>query len=247
MKYILVSAVLCLLSVASVSAQSLSEQNTANPQQSDAQRKRLVELNRLLNELDQRIDQLKTDKQAAEDERRRLLVEIARDEAEREFKGGRSFVVVKIESDMTVRLLMHGVEQSFHLFGYYVPLKNSERGIAFLKHELESGVAYVRCEDAECHWGYLYSNPDDVSINSKIVKEGIGFANSPTSLDEKQNTFPRRDPGPSPSASSQSPIDAGVRGTPKAIPGTEVQVKGYYRKDGTYVAPHTRSAPHRKP
>lgn len=26
-----------------------------------------------------------------------------------------------------------------------------------------------------------------------------------------------------------------------------VQVKGYYRKDGTYVKPHTRSAPRRKP
>jgi hypothetical protein len=31
-----------------------------------------------------------------------------------------------------------------------------------------------------------------------------------------------------------------------AIPGNEVQVKGYYRRDGTYVRPHTRSRPHRR-
>jgi hypothetical protein len=29
----------------------------------------------------------------------------------------------------------------------------------------------------------------------------------------------------------------------KKTPGTEVHVKGYYRKDGTYVQPHTRSKP----
>jgi len=29
-------------------------------------------------------------------------------------------------------------------------------------------------------------------------------------------------------------------------PGKTVNVKGYYRKDGTYVRPHTRSAPRRK-
>jgi hypothetical protein len=28
--------------------------------------------------------------------------------------------------------------------------------------------------------------------------------------------------------------------------GAPVQVKGYYRKDGTYVRPHTRSAPKRR-
>ncbi len=29
----------------------------------------------------------------------------------------------------------------------------------------------------------------------------------------------------------------------KKSPGREVHVRGYTRKDGTYVAPHTRSAP----
>lgn len=32
----------------------------------------------------------------------------------------------------------------------------------------------------------------------------------------------------------------------RKTPGTEVQVKGYYRKNGTYVAPHTRSRPRRR-
>jgi hypothetical protein len=32
----------------------------------------------------------------------------------------------------------------------------------------------------------------------------------------------------------------------RSTPGTDVRVKGYYRRDGTYVRPHTRSAPKRK-
>lgn len=36
-----------------------------------------------------------------------------------------------------------------------------------------------------------------------------------------------------------------INDSPKTTSGTEVRVKGYYRKDGTYVHPHTRSAPRR--
>lgn len=34
--------------------------------------------------------------------------------------------------------------------------------------------------------------------------------------------------------------------TPRSSSGGSVQVKGYTRKDGTYVRPHTRSAPRRR-
>lgn len=34
--------------------------------------------------------------------------------------------------------------------------------------------------------------------------------------------------------------------TPSSSKGGRVHVRGYYRKDGTYVRPHTRSAPRRK-
>lgn len=33
---------------------------------------------------------------------------------------------------------------------------------------------------------------------------------------------------------------------PRHTPGSDVHVDGYYRKDGTYVRPHTRSAPRRR-
>jgi hypothetical protein len=39
-------------------------------------------------------------------------------------------------------------------------------------------------------------------------------------------------------------IDDGA--TSGSAPGKDVHVRGYYRKDGTYVRPHTRSAPGRK-
>ncbi len=39
----------------------------------------------------------------------------------------------------------------------------------------------------------------------------------------------------------------GLGGQPAEVkPGPRVHVKGYRRKDGTYVAPHTRSYPHSK-
>jgi hypothetical protein len=43
------------------------------------------------------------------------------------------------------------------------------------------------------------------------------------------------------SPASSAPASAGE--SVHSTPGTEVQVRGYYRKDGTYVAPHTRSKP----
>ncbi|MEN5086121.1 hypothetical protein ABE426_06595 [Sphingobacterium faecium] len=36
------------------------------------------------------------------------------------------------------------------------------------------------------------------------------------------------------------------KSTPSSSSGGSVQVKGYYRKNGTYVKPHTRSAPRRR-
>lgn len=40
--------------------------------------------------------------------------------------------------------------------------------------------------------------------------------------------------------------DNGSTGRYSSYRGGDVHVRGYYRKDGTYVAPHTRSAPHRR-
>lgn len=42
------------------------------------------------------------------------------------------------------------------------------------------------------------------------------------------------------------PLSSPSSPSPKHTPGTAVNVRGYTRKDGTYVAPHTRSAPGRK-
>lgn len=50
-----------------------------------------------------------------------------------------------------------------------------------------------------------------------------------------------RTPSTPSTSSSQSSYSPPARST-----GGSVQVKGYYRKDGTYVRPHTRSAPKRR-
>ncbi len=48
----------------------------------------------------------------------------------------------------------------------------------------------------------------------------------------------------SPAIVPTSPGTSRVSTTP-STPGTDVRVRGYDRKDGTYVRPHTRSAPRR--
>jgi hypothetical protein len=44
---------------------------------------------------------------------------------------------------------------------------------------------------------------------------------------------------------STNTVRSVTRETPSSSSGETVNVKGYYRKDGTYVRPHTRSAPRR--
>ncbi len=49
-----------------------------------------------------------------------------------------------------------------------------------------------------------------------------------------------------PTKSYNTPTSPSYNYTPSTSSGGTVHVKGYTRKDGTYVSPHTRSAPRRK-
>ncbi len=82
--------------------------------------------------------------------------------------------------------------------------------------------------------GYLYSSK--LRYVSKANKYAYTYAKA------KRKTYTNTAAVAAP-ASSQSNYSAPARSTST---GGQVQVKGYYRKDGTYVRPHTRSAPKKK-
>jgi hypothetical protein len=70
----------------------------------------------------------------------------------------------------------------------------------------------------------------------------IGWAYNPNYTES--NSSSSRSSSSSTSQSSPSSQSSSNYSTPSA--GKTVQVKAYYRKDGTYVKSHTRSAPRRK-
>ena len=76
---------------------------------------------------------------------------------------------------------------------------------------------------------YLYVSKTGASLNAELVKSGYARAAGDSKYDVA--AFVRGTNTSSGSSSSGS------------TPGTDVHVRGYYRKDGTYVRPHTRTAP----
>ena len=96
----------------------------------------------------------------------------------------------------------------------------------------------------------LYS---DREHKSRKVRVGLWVADSPVappwkyrksnpSLPYDDLGDPRESNGVAGTPESTPPASS----TPSSTPGKEVKVRGYYRKDGTYVRPHTRSAPKRR-
>jgi hypothetical protein len=213
----------------------------------DALQKRLAELNAAINDLEAKASEINSRKNVLEGERQRILSFLAHIQVEDDFKNQKGYVVVRVDDSVSVTLLVSGREKSFRLFG--IVSNKPDEGKAFLKKRLVAGIAYIRCQDSNCMWGYLYDQKEAPSLNAELVNLGYASTLIPDALDERKYTFTgvqqseetRTAPDP------HTPTTSSSTNTSKSSPGSEVQVKGYYRKDGTYVKPHTRGAPKRKP
>jgi hypothetical protein len=130
----------------------------------------------------------------------------------------------------------------------------------YLREQIKLGLVYVRCVQDWCSEGYVYVSKSGSSLNAELVKKGFAFPTENAAYDVaelkgnlKKFLSPKIEPSESKQEtssdkSSQSNSTESPKSTPgssssTSTPGTDVQVKGYYRKDGTYVRPHTRSAP----
>lgn len=245
---------LCILVTLELAQATLGQNDArkakeASSQSSDSKlelnRKRLAEINTTIIDLERRTDEISKQRKALDTERSSLIAELARYEDEQEFRNGPGYLVVGVEDQVTITLLMHGHNKVFRLLGVLVLPSRRSDALSFLKKELVGGRAYVRCEDATCNWGFVHANRDDQSINAKMVKAGLADAGSSLSLDEKLSEPVSVAPPGTTVKVDPTGTDSGK--TAKPAPGTEVHVRGYTRKDGTYVQPHTRSAPNRRP
>ena len=77
------------------------------------------------------------------------------------------------------------------------------------------------------------SAPNSTTVLNNSAKHHASRANYSTSTNYS-------------SGANYSPSTNYSSGTRRNTPGTEVYVHGYTRDNGTYVQPHTRSAPHRR-
>ncbi len=96
-----------------------------------------------------------------------------------------------------------------------------------------------------------YSTEDSSARNGR----GVAPTSQPTANDSARPPMEAADPREAADtgrdASERSTVErersssSSRGGSIKSSSGGPVRVKGYYRKDGTYVAPHTRSRPRR--
>jgi hypothetical protein len=212
----------------------------------DSQQKRLMELNSSILHFDQKIAELTKQKQAVEVERLEILQKIAREQPEQSFKNSPPYVVVGVPSHSTVTLLLDGLKREVGLAGIHVKMASTDDALAFLKKKLEMGLVYIRCANAGCGEAYFYSNKEEPSLNAQLVNLSMAMPLDPATFD--MTTGDSEKAARSEVSTPNQPAGAAsVSESSRPTPGTDVHVKGYYRKDGTYVQPHTRSAPRRKP
>lgn len=145
----------------------------ANAQsQTDTQRKRLVELNTAIQELEQKAQDINKQKKSLLDERAALLEIIAGAEAEDEFNTSKGYTVDSVVAENAVRLWIHGSPKLVWLYGISAFDKRDET-IAYLKKKLINGKAYIRCQDASCSTVLLYAEKGQLSLNAQVILEGL--------------------------------------------------------------------------
>jgi hypothetical protein len=149
-------------------------------------------------------------------------------------------IVVRVSGERSVVLLTNGRQQEVYLSGVMIKLGRHDEAITFLSRALSNGVAFPRCDDPECFTVEIFADRNQTSsVNCQLVGSGIATLTQPNLC--LGNAVIANTPD-KPLIKTDS-VDGSA---PAHAPGTDVKVRGYYRKDGTYVRPHTRSAPGRR-
>lgn len=202
--------------------------------------KRIDEGRKLLTDIEARLKELlllKAQQEALikELEEQQQLIEKLKDdiqaeEEEKAFQESPARTILDVTGLDTYLIDFNGKPRWVRLHGLKV--KNYEIPFATIKtykKKLVKKKVFVRCADADCDKVYLYELKTNPSLNALLIANNVASATDEALFDVVSYV-----PRSTPTYSSNSTA------------GTDVSVRGYYRKDGTYVRPHTRSAPGRK-
>lgn len=238
--YISISLVIFALMV--LVGQAVAQESKTLP---DPRQKQIEEINAEIESLQRQLDQLDSKKKELE-RQRTLLLSVAQEPGEIDPLSEIRFPVVRVASEQTIVLLMNGREQEVYLSGVSVKLGRSGDAVSLLNRELAVGRAYARCLNQGCTEARLYAQTGSPSLNCKLLDTGVAFLwGTPLNCsDDDVARIPAQDVNLE--RSTEASGSDSSSNSPSRLPGTEVKVKGYYRKDGTYVRPHTRSAPRRR-
>ncbi len=184
--------------------------------------------------------QLQTLSKQIEDEEKqsaRLSGEIASESEEVAFLEAPPRTILDVSNASSFLIDFAGTKRFVILHGLSVDeSKDTAITKVFRKRFIKKPI-FVRCADAFCAFVYLYVDKNGSSLNMEMVKANLATAAAGARYDLASYS-PQINPSPTvTSTSSQSSASSG------STAGKDVHVKGYTRKDGTYVPPHTRSAP----
>lgn len=217
----------------------ISQVGAQDSSTSDTRTRKLREIDAELRNIDQQFIELNSRKQDLQ--KQRALLSIAEGQAQGDQFSNIRFPVIRVGSEETVILIINGHQQEVRLSGISVKLGQSQEAVSLLNRELAAGSVYARCLNEKCTEALLYVERDGPSLNCKLLESELAFLwGTPLNCaDDSVSQIPLQ------GLESQEDVEmSGPSSNPP--PGTEVKVKGYYRKDGTYVRPHTRSAPRRR-
>ncbi|HEX5735707.1 MAG TPA: hypothetical protein VF131_22965 [Blastocatellia bacterium] len=231
-------------------------EETTKAQQSDIEinqqhKKRLAEIDASIREIDRKAEELQAQKIALLSERSGISHALS----EQDYVEPDTYdqVIARSEGTKMMRVYVHNIDRSYHLPNCRL---RSANHTAMPLHIISA--AYLPC--ASCHPPIYYPVTNNVATRYFIKEDdrhyhnlgcqALATGNSSTieigKAKAKYTPCPVCRPPLLVSANeseSDTSTETPSSSTPRTTPGTDVHVKGYYRKDGTYVRPHTRSAP----
>jgi hypothetical protein len=197
------------------------------------QLKALAELQAQLTAVQQAIEGL-------EEQAEQLREEIPEEEEQITFSESPPRTIVAVEDNGTYVIDFNGTRKPVVLHGIYMDSWRIRATTQAFRKRLVKKQVYVRCADPACSLAYIYGSKTGMSLNAELIQAGVARASDDAKYDVAALTKPTQKPT---QVTPTSPTYSGGYSSSRSTPGKDVHVGGYRRKDGTYVGPHTRSAP----
>lgn len=235
--------IVCILMLMCAITSSAFQQSTR--QSLEAKKKEVSTLESSLNEnkkkhteLESQLKSVTQEIQAQEEALVAIKDEISSEEEEVAFLESPARTVLDVTSATTFLIDFNGNRRYVTLDGVVVDPSKDEAIAKSFKKALAKKQVFVRCADTACNKVYLYGNKTISSLNAEMLRRGLATVAPDARYDAA--AFLPNSSQPGTNTSSPSTYESS---SSSSTAGTDVHVKGYYRKDGTYVRPHTRSAP----